>query len=60
MMTADEYRTRAAEARERSDKTEDPHYKEEHALHALKWESLAITADIQVQQEIAAAREPPP
>ncbi len=57
MMTADEYRAKASEARERADATEDAHFKEIFALHALKWDSLAMTADIQTQQEIAAARE---
>lgn len=57
MMTAEEYRARAVEARTRSDATEDPHFKEAFSLHALKWESLAMTADIQAQLEINAARD---
>lgn len=57
MMTADEYRTKASEARVRADATDDPHFKEGFTLHALKWESLAMTADIQTQQEIAAGRQ---
>ena len=57
MMTAAEYRTKATEARLSAEASEDPHFKEAFSLHALKWASLAITADIQAQQEIAAARE---
>lgn len=57
MMTADEYRAKAVQARERSDATEVPHFKEAFSLHALKWDSLAMTADIQAQLEVAAARE---
>jgi len=57
MMTADEYRAKATKAREQADATQDAHLKEAFSLHALDWDSLAMTADIQAQQEIAAARE---
>ena len=57
MMTANEYRAKAVEARERSDSTPNPHFKEAFSFHALEWDLLAMTADIQAQQEIAAARE---
>ena len=57
MMTAEEYRAKAVEAQTRSDATEAPHLKEAFSLHALKWESLAMTADIQAQLEINTARD---
>jgi len=57
MMTSDEYRAKAVEARERSECTQDPYFKDAFSLHALEWDSLAMTADLQAQQEIAAARE---
>ena len=60
MITAAEYRTQAAEDRLRGDASKHPYFKKALSLHALKWDSLAITADIQAQQELAAAREHEP
>ena len=57
MMTSDEYRAKAFEAQERADRIHDPQWKAAYTSHAMEWTALAMSADIQAQLEIAAARE---
>ena len=56
MMTAAEYRSKAVAAQDRADSEPDAQWKEAYSSHALEWNALAVSADIQTQLEIAAAR----